>query len=316
MNRKMFTKTYIFTVFYVCSMLLTLSAEEAGIGHYLPGSVANLLDAAPAKPGWTLKSVYFHYDGDVDTRLPIAGLVAARVDGKLDGVMAGAFYTFEERVAAAWYSAGLFVPYIGMDVEARINTPLGNRSRHDKENGLGDVIIAPVVMAWEYNYFQFDTLLMIYTPTGDYDKGRLANPGMNHWSFDPIVGVAYNHDKYGFNAAVHTGIIMSTENEETNYRNGHVWHIDASVQQLLPAGKGYAGIGANAFHYEQLTDDNGAGSRIDDFQSKTSGVGPVLSYILPVGDNLLAAEFSWLPELDTEKRLKGDYFWAKVIYQF
>jgi len=299
---------------------LHLHAEEGGAGHYYPGSVANLLDAAPVKSGWTLKGEYLHYEGDASKgrSFPLAGLITAGLDVQADAVIAGGFYTFEEKIAAAWYSAGVFVPYVWMDVEASVNTPLGSRSRHDKEDGLGDIILAPVIMAWEYDYFQFDTLLLIYTPTGDYEAGRLANPGLNHWSFDPNIGVAYNNDKIGFNAALHTGIIMSTENEETNYRNGHVWHVDASVQQLLPAGKGYAGVGANAFYYEQLTDDNGDGSRINDFQSKTTGVGPVLSYLLPMdeGKKLLAAEVSWLPELDTEKRLEGDYIWMKLVYQF
>jgi hypothetical protein len=48
----------------------------------------------------------------------------------------------------------------------------------------------------------------------------------------------------------------------------------------------------------------------------TAGVGPVLGYILPLGKQSLAVELKWLPELDTKKRLEGDYIWLKLAYKF
>jgi hypothetical protein len=39
----------------------------------------------------------------------------------------------------------------------------------------------------------------------------------------------------------------------------------------------------------------------------------VLSYVRPIGKNTqLLAELKWLPELDVEKRLEGDYVWFKL----
>jgi len=34
-----------------------------------------------------------------------------------------------------------------------------------------------------------------------------------------------------------------------------------------------------------------------------------------VGENTLVAEARWLAELDTKRRLKGDCFWLKCVYQ-
>ena len=45
-------------------------------------------------------------------------------------------------------------------------------------------------------------------------------------------------------------------------------------------------------------------------------IGPVLGYILPLGQQNLVAELRWLPELETRNRLEGDYIWLKVVYQF
>ncbi len=92
--------------------------------------------------------------------------------------------------------------------------------------------------------------------------------------------------------------------------------MDVSIQQLLPLGKGFLGIGANGFIYEQFTGDSGSGASLGDFEGRTMGVGPVLSYILIVGNNTFVAEASWLPELETKNRLEGEHIWAKLAWQF
>ncbi len=93
-------------------------------------------------------------------------------------------------------------------------------------------------------------------------------------------------------------------------------HLNASIQQLLPVGPGFLGIGAAAFYLDQVTPDSGAGARLGDFQGRTAGIGPVLSYILPGGTTTFVAELRWLPELDVSNRLTGDYVWLKLVCQF
>ena len=72
------------------------------------------------------------------------------------------------------------------------------------------------------------------------------------------------------------------------------------------------GLGANAFYYQQITGDSGSGAVLGDFQGRTVGVGPVLSYITKLGKTDVSVELKWLPELDVEHRLKGDYVWFKL----
>lgn len=95
-----------------------------------------------------------------------------------------------------------------------------------------------------------------------------------------------------------------------------MFHIDASIQQLLPLGPGFIGLGIEGFYVDQITGDSGSGATLGDFEGRTAGLGPVLSYILPVGENTLVAEARWLTELDTKRRMEGDYFWLKIVYQF
>ena len=79
--------------------------------------------------------------------------------------------------------------------------------------------------------------------------------------------------------------------------------LSASAQEILP------------FHLQQVTADSGGNERLGDFKGRTSGFGPVLTYILPRGPDTLVAELRWLKETNVKNRLEGDYFWQKLVYQ-
>jgi hypothetical protein len=73
------------------------------------------------------------------------------------------------------------------------------------------------------------------------------------------------------------------------------------------------------FFCQQITGDSGSGATFGDFEGRTMGVGPVLSYATKIGRNKttdLVAEIKWLPELDGERRLKGDIVWFKLALVF
>ena len=295
-----------------------LFAEEGGVGHEAPGSAATIIDLVPTKPGFIFEPVFLHYEGDASKsiRVPIIGTSAAGLKAKSDVMLLGGFYTFEQTVLGAHYSVGTFVPYMSVDVTANISTVLGARERHDSASGLGDISLIPVMMAWKSGFWQFNALLPLYAPTGEYKTDRLANPGLNYWTADPTVGVSYNNDKNGFNAAIYLGATSNTENDETNYRSGSMMHIDGSVQQLLPVGPGYLGVGAEGFYFEQVTGDSGSGARFGDFEGMTMGAGPVLDYVLPLGKQTFVTELKFLHENNVENRLQGDYVWLKFAYVF
>ena len=288
-------------------------AEEGGGGHAAPGSVATLIDAAPSSPGWVVEPIFVHYEGDFDVSrtLPIGGIVSVGLDAKVDTLTLGALYTFADKVWGAYYSAGIFVPLTWMDIKGNVN----NTNVRDKERGIADITLVPAMFAWKNNAWQYTASLSIYAPTGDYKADSLANLGLNYWTLEPVVGAAYSNEATGFNFGIYTGITFNSENSATDYKSGSMFHIEGSIQQLFPFGDGFAGIGLDAFYFEQLSADSGSGA-IRDFKGRTVGIGPVINYILPMGSDSLVLEAKWLPESNTVNRLKGDYFWAKVVYQF
>jgi hypothetical protein len=294
------------------------AASEGGAAHYMPGALATLIDLFPTQPGWVAEAIYLNYEADTPSLkvLPVAGIKTLGLEIDMDAMILGGFYTFEEQVLGAHFSIGAMLPYIWMTAEGEIETVIGDRKVRDSEQGFGDITLIPAMLAWRNGPWQYDLGLMLYAPTGEYDVGRLANPGLNYWSINPVGGVAYNNPETGFNAALHGGFMFNTENQDTDYESGTLFHLDGSIQQLLPAGKGFLSLGLEGFWLQQVSADSGQRPILGDFKGRSAGIGPVLGYLLPMGDENFVAELRWLPELETKNRVEGDYIWLKLVYQF
>ncbi len=292
-----------------------VQAGEGGVSHVLPGANATLMDLPPTEPGWFSKPMYINYRGDTTAKLPTAAGVVANAKVTTNTVALGGGYGFEQKVFGAQFSVAAFVPYSWVDISAD-TAALGGKRIGNSVSGLGDITIVPVLMAWKYGNIQYDFLLPIYAPTGSYKVGQLGNTGLNYWTFDPIIGVSYNNPKSGLNAAVHVGLAKNTENSDTRYKSGDVLHLDASVQQIVPLGSGLANIGAEAWYFDQVRCDSGAGATLGCFKGRTVGIGPVLGYIQPIGQQKMILELKWLTELDTRNRLNGNFVWLKMVYKF
>lgn len=300
------------------SAAMPASATEGGIGYYVPGTTATLIDRAPLQSGWVVEPMYLHYSGNFSANLdvPIAGLIGAGIDVDLDAVIPGALYTFEKPVLGAKYTTGAYLSWVDIKVTGNIEGPLRNFRRRSHESGLGDTTLIPAMLGWQKDNWQYNALLTVHAPSGDYKTGRLANPGLNYWAVDPAFGVAYSNQESGFNATLFTGVTYNWENPDTDYQSGTLLHVDGSVQQMLPVGSGFATLGVNAYYLNQLSDDEHPGRIVGAFRQRTSGIGPAIGYVLPKGRCNLLVEFKWLPQLDTKNTTEGDYYWLKVVYQF
>ncbi len=304
-----------------------LRAEEGGSAHYLPGSVASFADAFPAQPGGLAVLNYFtYYDGSAggNRQLPANGLLTAGMDVTVYADSLTAIYQAPWEVLKGGIAFGVSVPYVWLEVEAsaqRINpggVPGPVFQARDTDSNIGDMLIIPYMIGWTNLApdLKVDTRLSIYAPTGHYEAGQLANTGKNYWSFEPGIMASWLSSKIGTEVSGYAGVAFNTENSATDYTSGASLHLELTAAQHLPLGKGFIGIGANGFYYQQISGDSGSGAVLGDFEGHTVGVGPTISYIHPFEKAQLIAEVKWLPELDVDKRLKGDYVWFKLGFLF
>ena len=292
-------------------------AGEGGVTHVVPGATATMTDLPPTSPGWIIKPMYLNYKASQSATIPTAAGLTSNIEATANTVAIALIRSLEKPVlGGAHYTFAVALPYVWQDISANIQTPRGSVVRSNKVDGFGDLTVLPVMLAWKSGNWQSDATLAIYAPTGSYEKGRLGNTGLNYWTFDPVVGVLFANKATGFNAMLHAGYGMNTKNSDTDYQSGSLLHFDAAVQQILPVGSGFMTLGAEAFYFSQMTGDSGAGAVLGNFKGRTSGLGPVLGYIQPLGKQAMMFELKWLPELDTQNRLKGDYVWLKMVYKF
>ena len=60
---------------------------------------------------------------------------------------------------------------------------------------------------------KYDFRIGVYVPTGEYDKGDLANAGKNFWTFEPMITASYLGSKTGIELSAYAGIDFNTKND-------------------------------------------------------------------------------------------------------
>lgn len=289
-------------------------AEEGAGGHYLPGATADFIDMLPGQPGFAYANLPLYYHGSVggSRSLEFGGLVASNVTATIWGDTSLLLYETPWRILGGEYAAAIAIPYLSVDVKGSVKAGPLDKSMSSSASGIGDIELFPAMLVWKEGDLKWGGNFGIYAPTGGFAVGSLANTGKNFWTFEPGVNFSYLSTKNGLELTGFAAVDINTSNDATAYQSGAQFHLDLTAAQHLPLWGGIAGIGANFFYYQQVSGDSGSGAKLGSFEGMTVGIGPVLSYVYPLGKANLAAEAKWLPELDTNNRLKGDIAWLKL----
>jgi hypothetical protein len=299
-----------------------LQAEEGGTGHYMPGSMSSFTDGVPATETFIARYNFLSWNAAIDANrpLPIAGLdtLGADITSYANGLSLLWRPSFGE-INDCWsFAMSATIPWVDLDISANVLTGGGNRiSRSQSISGIGDIVLMPLMLNQKINPdFNINYRLGVYAPTGRYELGRLANTGKNYWTIEPTVGFMYFGQKNGREASVYLGADYNFENPDTNYQTGIQAHIDGTLAQHFPLWGGLGGIGVTGFWYEQISGDSGSGATLGDFEARTAGLGPVLSYASEINGVEIVAELKWLHEMETKNRAEGDYVWLKFVTKF
>ena len=287
--------------------------------------MASLIDGVPHDETFLTRLNVVNYDGSVggNVHLPIGGLTTLGADAQSWGYGLTVLWRPPVELGEKWsYAMSATLPVVTMDVSANVlvTGPGGAQitvKRSDHQSGLGDAVLIPLMLNYNVDPdFNVNFRVAAYAPTGDYEAGRLANTGKNFWTIEPTLALMYLGQNNGREASLFIGADFNEENSATNYKSGTQVHLDGTLSQHFPALGGLAGIGMSAFYYKQVTADSGDGATLGDFEGKTVGIGPVVSYASKVASHDVVVELKWLHETDTEKRLEGDILWLKAVYKF
>ena len=306
----------------VASAVHPARAEEGGGGHYFPGTISSFMDGVALEEVFITRLNGIYYDGSINASkgIPIAGQTALDVDVKSAAGGLTMFWrpSWGGFLGERWsYAMNATIPFPWVEVTANVAAAGRTVRRTDSEFGLGDIIVAPVMLNYHVSDdFNVNARLNIYTPTGSYEVGRLANLGKNYWTFEPIVGLMYLGKQNGREASVFFGADFNTENPDTNYHTGTQLHVDGTLAQHFPVGTALLGLGVTGYWYQQVEGDSGSGATFGSFKGRTNGIGPSFTISHPFGSHNFVAELKWLHELGVERRPEGDSFVLKAMLTF
>jgi hypothetical protein len=243
-------------------------------------------------------------------QFPIAGLVTADVDANIFAWTPSFQYDLPNKVLGGHYAFTVSLPILSMEVDANITGPGGTTIRRfESETGLGDIYVAPLVLHWQKGNFRYLASVGIYAPSGPFRVGDLANLGKNYWTFTPSGAMFYNNPQNGLEATVFTGFNFNAKNPATNYQSGQEFFMDFTVNKRFKSG---FGVGGTGYVFQQITGDSGSGALLGSFKGRTVGIGPEFSYLAPLDNKVLfAMEAKWLPEIEVQNRLQGNWIWFK-----
>lgn len=286
-------------------------ADEGGISFWLPGLNGSLA-AAPATPGWSWATVYYHTSVDANRSATFArnGSIVTGLKGQGDLAFFGPTYTF----ATPFLGAQAAVSLLGIagrnqaSINATLTGPLGNTisgSRTDALTDVGDVV-PQFTLKWNRGVNNFMWYGTGDVPVGSYQKGRLANLGIGHGAIDSGFAYTYFNPQSGNEFSATLGATYNFKNTVTQYQNGVDFHVDLGASHFIT--KQWM-IGLVGYYFQQLTGDSGSGAVLGDFKSRVAGIGPQIGYLFPVNGMQGYVNVKGYKEFASENRPEGWNVW-------
>jgi hypothetical protein len=285
-------------------------AAEGGKSPYLLGKRGPLAAFLP-KPGWYLTDDVYVYDAHSDDFLPIADRIVQDVDVSAAINLVQLSWISDLDVIGGRLAVSAVIPFGHVEVRGggSVQLPDGTeigRNLKDSVTGFGDPVVG-AALGWKKRtgdrFRAWSVYSSVFIPLGDYEVGRLANVGSNHWALD--VGGAWTMANFsgGREGSAVLGFTFNDKNDDTGYTSGTDMHLELAAKQHLPKNWSFGVVG---YWYEQLTADSGGPAFLGDFKGRVFGLGPELSYQATLGGLPVGFDLRWYHEFGAENRVEGD----------
>ncbi len=180
----------------------------------------------------------------------------------------------------AW---GTSLPQINAKYNAAIVLPLTNLAPNPETLeldphgiGLGDAMLIPAMLSWNFNRLAVNTRYAIWMPTGSYMEGAANNRGKGFWSHNVGLGATLYLDaaKLWSLSCMNT-FEINTRQKDTQIRPGTNWVMEWSLGKTFDDA---FNLGVIGFSNHQTGRQTG-GNLPPDFKGyRTNGIGMETSY--------------------------------------
>lgn len=224
------------------------------------------------------------------------------------------------KILGATWGVQVFFPLYTADAQLSVG---GNEAFDHDSKGLGDIIFSPCLLAWHLSpNLHMGAALDIWAPTGKYDKDNNASQilSKNAWTFELVYAASY-WIPGGLDVSAKFMYDINTTNDDyvhpgtgatVDMKAGQEFHVDYGVSYAL--GKEDYRLGASGYYYQQITDDELDGSKVDDSKARILSIGPTFKWWPGMGK--LSATLKYLKEFGGENIAQGQSVWLNTTYAF
>lgn len=204
----------------------------------------------------------------------------------------------ETRAGMALYARG--------SLALGVQTPAGAMHSDFESSGVGDMFVGPLMLGWRTGNFHHIAGMLVFVPTGKFDRAIPPSVGRNYWAASPAWFFTwFPGDEWELSGSLFYNV--NRENPDTGYRSGREASYDWGIGYTPSRGWQF---GANGFFYRQVSNDEQAGQVVGDGnRGKAIGIGPFLRFF---GDGW-GTTFKWQRETEVANRAKGDRFYLQVF---
>lgn len=180
----------------------------------------------------------------------------------------------DQKVLGGTYGASVLVPFVYQDISVG--------ATQQQKFGLGDLMLEPLLLSWNVGDYDFALGYGLWTPTGDFQAGRLVNPGKGYFGHMLSLGASrhFGEDKSWTLTALNRYEI-NHENPDTDITTGDAWTIEGGLSKTLSKS---VEVGAIGYVQAKVTPDSGPVAPRDSI----AGFGPEVSVLIP-GIDLFAS---------------------------
>jgi hypothetical protein len=301
-------------------------AAEGGVSHYILGAYGDFLMGYIPEPGFYVRNDTFYQSAHMDASLK-GGRAYAGIDSAMVMNITKLSYLFDVPAMGGFLGVGVGVPFI---LNEHITGDLAADYRHHSHKtgldamhhfnvggggdrgGLSDIFLMPLIAGWNLGECHVVVSPIVFLPTGYYNSKKLTNLGMNYASFDGNVAFTWL-GKSNIEVSVNAGYMINGENQATDYLTGNQIHADWTLayhfnQRLA--------LGAVGYLFAQTTPDSGSGAKLGSYLSSGTGIGPAVTYTVPVAGKDVMLIAKWLHGLGASNSPLGDTVYASFAVKF
>ena len=285
--------------------MIMFGAMSANAQHYNAGT--EVTDTATIGSGFTLRSYNTFYTADKFMNDDGDNIAPSNFETNQFTSFLRAYYMTDLGFLGAKYGFGLGLPVGYTDLK------IGTFS--DDNFNIGDVLLEPVILQWNYDKFGAFASVGVFAPTGDFEANDPVSIGGGHWTIMPSVGgIFYIDDAKTWSLGATARYEFNTEVEDTDFRHGDVFTTEYGVTKAFPICDDKFSVGVQGYTRYQTTDSDINDVDIKDSREFVTAVGPAIGYHFDALNLDIGAKAFF--ELAAENQTEGAKYMLNVSYKF